>query len=159
MNGIAPPAAGTTVDEKTHRGGKNPSIITAILAKFAFALSVAIAQTTLPAGLDSPDSGVVCNLRRAICYDRYGASIGLKESFLGHIVAERLATSLRRSGTDNRSGTAFSPVEGVDCVRRTGPCCLQRHPLADLAAVLYAPTSRPVGQITEMRAIMYGEWD
>jgi hypothetical protein len=68
---------------------------------------VATAQTTLPAGLELPDSGVVCNPKRAICYDRYGASIGLTESFLGHIALERLTANLCNSGTDNQSVTTF----------------------------------------------------
>jgi heat shock protein HslJ len=144
---------------KTHRGGKSPGIVTVHLATIALALTVATAQTTLPAGLQSPESGVVCNHERAICYDRYGASIGLTESFLGHIVAERLTASLHSSGTDNQSGTAFSPADGVECVRGTGPCRLQRQPHAALTALLYGPTSRPIGQTSEMRAIMYGEWD
>jgi heat shock protein HslJ len=159
MNGIAPPAAGPAVDQKIQRGGKNPGIITGILAKVALALTVAIAQTTLPAGLESPDSGVVCNHKRAICYDRHGASIGLTEAFLGHIVAERLTASLRVSGTDRQSETTFSPADGVECVRGTGPCRLQRQPLAALTLLLYGPTSRSIGQTGEIRAIMYGEWD
>jgi heat shock protein HslJ len=144
---------------KSHREGKNPGIVTGTLLKVALALTVATAQTTLPVGLESPDSGVVCNHNRAICYDRYGASIGLTEAFLGHMVAERLTTSLRNSGTDNQAGTTFSPVDSVECVRGTGPCRLQRQPLAALTAVLYGPRSRPNGQTAEMRAIMYGEWD
>jgi heat shock protein HslJ len=159
MSGIAPPAAGPTVDEKILGGGKGPSIVTAPLAKIALALTVATALTTLPAGLESPDSGVVCNPRRAICFDRYGASIGLTEAFLGHIVAERLTSSLRSSGTDNRPRTTFSPADGVECVREKGPCRLQAQPHAALTAVLYGPTSRPIGQTAEMRAIMFGEWD
>lgn len=55
MNGIATPAAGITVDEKIRHGGKNPGIVTVILGKIAFVLTVAIAQTTLPAELESPD--------------------------------------------------------------------------------------------------------
>jgi heat shock protein HslJ len=159
MNGIALPAAGITVDEKIHRGGKNPGIATAILAKIAFVLTVAIAQTTLPAGLESPDSGVVCNLKRAICYDRYGASIGLTEAFLGPTEAGRLTASLHSSGIDNLAGTIFSPADGVECVRGTGPCRLQRQRHAALTAVLFGPIFRPNGQSAEMRAIMYGEWN
>ena len=119
---------------------------------------MAIAQTTLPAGLESPDGGVVCNLKRAICYDRYGASIGLTEAFLGHIAAERLTANLNSSGTDNQSVTTFSPADGVECMRGTGPCRLQHQSHAPLTAVLYGPTSRPIGQTAEMRAIMYGDW-
>jgi heat shock protein HslJ len=94
-----------------------------------------------------------------ICYDRYGASIGLTEAFLGHVAAERLTIILRSSGTGNRPGTSFSPANGVECVRGTGPCRIKRRPSAALTAALYAPTARPIGQTAEMRAIMYGEWD
>src|SRR6266851_4939834 len=114
MSGIAlPTTGGNTVGEKIHRGEKNPGIVTATLLRVVFALTVATAQTTLPARLESPDSGVVCNHERAICYDRYGASIGLTEAFLGHIAAERLTSSLSSSAIDNRSGTTFSPADGV----------------------------------------------
>jgi heat shock protein HslJ len=159
MNGTALPAAGLAVDEKIRRRGKNPGIVTALLAKIALALTVATAQTILPAGLESPDSGVVCNLKRAICYDRYGPSIGLTESFLGHIAAERLTANQRNSGSDNQSVTTFSPADGVECIRETGPCRLQHQPHTALTAALYRPTTRPTGQTAEMRAILYGEWD
>ncbi len=160
MSGIALLTTGrNTVGEKIHGGEKNPGIVTVTLLRVAFTLTVATAQTTLPARLESPDSGVMCNHERAICYDRYGASIGLTEAFLGHIAAERLTTSLRNSGTDHRPGTIFSPADGVECVRGTGPCRVQHQPQAALTAVLYGPKSRTAGQTAEMRAIMYGEWD
>lgn len=158
MSGIALPAVGNIADEKIHREGKNPGIVIVTLLKASLVLTVASAQTTLPVGLESPDSGVVCNRMRAICYDRYGVSIGLTEAFLGHTLAEHLTKSLQSSGIDNRSGTTFSPADGVECVRGTGPCRLQRQPHAALTEVLYGRTSRPVGQTAEMRAIMYGEW-
>jgi heat shock protein HslJ len=125
----------------------------------ALALTVATGQTTLAPGLESPDNGVVCNRPRGICYDRYGASIGLTEAFLGHVAAERLTIILRSSGTGNRPGPSFSPADGVECVRGTGPCRIKRRPNAALTAALYAPTARPLGQTAEMRAIMYGKWD
>lgn len=159
MNDTAHPGAGNTSDEKATRNGSNPVALTATLLKIALALTVATAQTPLPAGLESPDSGVVCNRERTICYDRYGVSIGLTEAFLGHVVAERLNGSLRRTETGNGAKTTFSPVDGVDCVRGTGPCRKQLQPLALLTAVLFGQASRPAGQTAEMRAIMYGEWD
>jgi hypothetical protein len=156
MNGIAPPAVGTTGDEKIRRVAKNPGTITAILPKIALALTVAIAQTTVPAGLESPDGGVVCNLKCAICYDRYGASIGLTEVFLGQVAAERLTANLRNSGTDNPWAMALSPADGVECIRGTGPCRLRHQSHAALTAVICTPTSRPFGQTAEMRAIPSG---
>lgn len=144
---------------KIHRGAKNPGIATAILAEIALALTMTNAQANLPAGLESPDSGVACNRQRAVCYDREGASVGLTEMFLGHIAAGRLTASLHGSGADDNPQTTFSPAGGVDCVLRTGPCRVQGKPHAVLTAVLYGPPSRPIGQTPEMRAIMYGEWD
>jgi heat shock protein HslJ len=158
MKRFARPLAGDAIDERARFGAKSCGIITAVFAEIALGLILASAQATLPAGLESPDSGVVCNPRTAICYDRHGPSIGLTEAFLGHVAAERLNSILRNSGTDNRSDAAFSPADGLECARGTGPCRLQRQPLAALTAALYAPTSRPAGQTAEMRAIMYGEW-
>ena len=159
MSGIAPPAVGHKAGKIFRRAGKNSGIAAAILVEIALALTVATAQTSLPAGLESLDSGVVCNRQRAICYDRYGASVGLTEALLGHVAAERLTMSLSSSGTDHPPGTTFSPADGVECVRETGPCRLQRQPHEAVTAVLYGPQSRPNGQTAEMRAIMYGEWD
>jgi hypothetical protein len=88
MSGIAPPSARLKVDQKIRRGRNRPGIVTALLAKIVLAMTVASAQTTLPAGLESPDGGVVFNHERAICYDRNGPSIGLTETFLGHIVSD-----------------------------------------------------------------------
>jgi heat shock protein HslJ len=159
MNGTAHPGAGNTGDEKTHRSGSNPVVLTATVLKIALALTVATAQTTLPTGLESPDSGVVCNRERAICYDRNGASIRLTEAFLGHVVAERLISSLRRTETDNSAKIIFSPADGVECVRGTGPCRLKLQPYPVLTAALFGQTSRPVGRAAEIRVILYGEWD
>lgn len=138
--------------------GKRSLITLAVLAGIASASTMAIPQTPLPTGLDSPDQGVVCNLQRATCYDRYGPSIALTEGFLGHIAAKGLATSLVSSGTGNGRGIPFSPVDGVECVPETGPCQFDRLPHSPLTAALYGPMSRPAGQTVEMRMIMYGEW-
>lgn len=88
MSGIAPPIARLKVDQKICRGRNRPGIVTALLAEIALAVTAASAQTTLPARLESPDGGVVCNHEHAICYDRNGASIGLTETFLGHIASD-----------------------------------------------------------------------
>jgi heat shock protein HslJ len=159
MSGIAPPTAKYTVAENVHRGAMNAGFVTAILAQIAFATTVATAQAKLTEGLESPDSGVVCNLKRAICYDRNGASVGLTEAFLGPVAAERLTKSLRSSGTEDQRETFFSPDDGITCVPGTGPCRLGLQPQAALTAALYAPAHRPNGQTAEIRAILYGEWD
>jgi heat shock protein HslJ len=129
------------------------------IAAIQLASAGANGQTGMPAGLESPDQGVVCNRQRAICYDRNGPSIGLTEGFLGKIAADRLTKALHGSGNSDSRGTTFSLADGVECVRETGPCLFQRQRQAMLTAVVYGPMSRPAGQTAEMRAIMYGEWD
>src|SRR5258708_21017187 len=98
MSGIAlPTTGGNAFGEKIHRGENDPGILTPTLLRVAFALTVATAQTTLPARLESPDSGVVCNHERASAYDRYAATIGFPEPLLCHCAAERLPTNARHS--------------------------------------------------------------
>ena len=113
---------------------------------------------TLPAGLASPDHGVVCNRERAICHDRYGPSIGLTEAFLGGAAAERLTAVLREHPPDNRPGAVFSPTEGVECVRETGPCRINGNPDAALTAVLYGPRLQPRDLSAEARAVIGADW-
>jgi heat shock protein HslJ len=159
MKGIPEPGAGNSIGAKIDFRAKNPRISAAILAEIALALGMTTAQIALPAGLESPDRGVICNRQRAVCYDRYGASIGLTEAFLGQIAARRLTASSPSSGAENQPQTPFSPADGVECVRKSGPCRLQGEPHAALTAALYAPQPLPIGQTSEMRAIMYGEWN
>jgi heat shock protein HslJ len=108
----------------------------------------------LPAGLDSPDYGVVCNRTHAICYDRYGPSIGLTESFLGRAAAERLTTDLRA----HPPGTIFSPAADVRCARETGPCRLGGELHEALTSALYTPGPRASGQSAVARAVVGVEW-
>jgi heat shock protein HslJ len=138
--------------------GRSFAIVFAGIAAIQLATNTATGQMPLPAGLESPDQGVVCNPQRGICYDRYGPSIGLTEGFLGKMAAERLGKILHGSGNGNPRATTFSPADGVECVRKTGPCRLQGQKHGALTAVMYGPMSRPAGQTAEMRAIMYGEW-
>jgi len=133
-------------------------IAMAVLAPIAIASTVANTQVALPSGLDSPDQGVVCNLQRAVCYDRSGPSIALTEGFVGHAAAKGLATILASSGTGNGQEMTFSPVDGVECVRETGPCTSDGTSQFLLTAILYVPASRPAGQTVQLRMIMYGEW-
>jgi len=97
----------------------------------------------LPAGLHSPDHGVVCDSRRGECFDRFGPSIGLTEAFLGPAAARALTAVLRDTPPDHRLGAEFSPADNVRCRRETGPC--RRSGVVDVAltAVLYG--SRPGG--------------
>jgi heat shock protein HslJ len=129
-----------------------------MLSVVAVAASISVAQPTLPAGLESPENGVICNPSRSICYDRDGTSIGLTEEFLGHAAAEQLTSNLRKSGPDNHPPTDFSPAGGVECLRETGSCRLQGRPNAALTEILYGPASRQAGQNNELHAILYGEW-
>jgi heat shock protein HslJ len=132
--------------------------VTAMLSIVAVAVSVCVAQSTLSAGLESPESGVVCNPSRSICYDRDGSSVGLTEKFLGHAAAEQLTSNLRKSVSDKQPATGFSPADGVECLRETGPCRLQLRPDAALTKILYGPASRQAGENNELQAILYGEW-
>ncbi len=112
----------------------------------------------LPAGLTSPDQWVVCNQERAICYDRYGPSVGLTEAFLGRAAGERLMAALRQSPADHGPGAVFSPAEGVECVRETGPCRVNGAPEPELTGVLYGPPPQRAGVSAEARAIIDAEW-
>jgi heat shock protein HslJ len=132
--------------------------VTVMLSIVAIAVSSSVAQTMLPAGLESPENGVVCNSSRSSCYDRNGASIGLTEEFMGHAAAEQLISNLRKSGSENQPPTDFSPADGVKCLRENGPCRLQRRPNAALTEILYGPASRQAGQNDDLHAILYGEW-
>jgi Fels-1 Prophage Protein-like len=92
-----------------------------MLSVVAVAVSVCVAQPTLPAGLESPENGVICNRSRSICYDRSGTSIGLTEEFLGHAAAERLTANLRRSGSDNRPRQTSRPPMESSAYVKPGP--------------------------------------
>lgn len=97
----------------------------------------------LPAGLHSPDHGVVCDKARGICFDRFGPSIGLTEAFLGPAEARALTDVLRAAPPDHRPGAEFSPADGVTCRRQSGPCRTLGVVDDALTAVLYGP--RPAG--------------
>jgi heat shock protein HslJ len=158
MNGIAPLSERYRITQKYSSRRNQSWVVTIILAQIVLAMTVAHAQTKLSEGLESPDSGVVCNLGRAICYDRFGPSVGLTESFLGHLAAQRLSKNLHNLGINNQQGTTFSPADSVECVIRTGPCRLHLQPQAALTEALYMPLPRPNGQTAEMRAILFGQW-
>jgi copper homeostasis protein (lipoprotein) len=107
-------------------------------------LGVACAAVAeLPAGLSSPDHGVVCDSRRSVCFDRFGPSIGLTEAFLGAGAARELTAALRGSVPDRSPGAEFSPGDDIACRRETGPCRVGGVPHDALTAVLYGP--RPPG--------------
>ncbi len=112
----------------------------------------------LPAGLVSPDHGVVCNPERAVCYDRYGPSIGLTEAFLGPAAAEALTAALREDPVDQRPGAVFSPAEGVECVREMGPCRVNGEPDIGFTALLYNLRPQPADLSAEARAILGADW-
>jgi len=74
----------------------------------------------LPAGFHSPDHGVVCDSRRAVCFDRFGPSIGLTEVFLEPDAARALTAALRKTGPDHSPGAQFSPSDNIDLQYDTG---------------------------------------
>ena len=116
------------------------------------------AAFTLPEALTSPDHGVVCNRERGVCFDRFGPSIGLTEVFLGKSAAERLLASLRARPADHRPGAVFSPKQGVECVRETGPCAVDGQPNEPLTAVLFGPRPARTDLSAEARAMIDVEW-
>jgi len=89
--------------------------------------------------LSSPDHWVVCNRERAVCYDRYGASIGLTQAFLDQAAAERLTIALRAAPPPEPAGAEFSVADDVVCRREVGPCFVEGTPDPELTAVLYGP--------------------
>jgi copper homeostasis protein (lipoprotein) len=111
----------------------------AVLSGICFAAGAA----ELPAGLASPDHGVVCDNRRGVCFDRFGPSIGLTEAFLGADAARALTAILRNARPDHRPGAEFSPGDDIVCRRQTGPCRIGGIRHDGLTAVLYGP--RPAG--------------
>jgi heat shock protein HslJ len=134
-------------------------LLRAISATCCLAAVVSGCVTTgaLPAGLDSPDHGVVCNRTRAICYDRFGPSIGLTQSFLGRPAAERLTTALRTQ-PPQVPGAIFSPTAELHCARETGPCRLDGRVHQALTAALYTPGPWAPGQTAESQAVVGVEW-
>jgi hypothetical protein len=101
------------------------------------------AAPALPGGLHAPRQGVLCHRERQVCYDRYGPSIGLTEAFLGGPAAARLTAILRQIPAPERLGTIFSPADGVECVRETGPCRAHDRAEVGLSAVLFGPWPAP----------------
>jgi len=110
-----------------------------------------------PAGLTSPDHGVVCNSRSGACFDRFGSSIGLTEIFLGPGWAQALTATLRDTPPDRGPGAEFSPGENVTCRREMGPCRIGGVVDEALTAVLYGP--RPEGsRRAEASAVIGVDW-
>lgn len=93
----------------------------------------------LPGPLYSPDHWVVCNRERAVCYDRYGASIGLTQAFLGQDEADRLTAVFRAAPPQTQVEAVFSVADDVVCRREIGPCFVQGMPDPELTSVLYGP--------------------
>lgn len=127
----------------------------ALLGVLGMAGSATAAE--LPAGLSSPDHGVVCDGRRGVCFDRYGPSIGLTEVFMGPSRAHALTATLRDTPPDHGPGAEFSPGENVTCRRETGPCRIGGVVDKALTAVLYGP--RPAGsRRAEASAVIGVDW-
>ena len=93
----------------------------------------------MSSALYSPDHWVVCNRDRAVCYDRYGASIGLTQAFLGEDAADRLTIALRAAPPRTLPEPVFSIADEIICRREVGPCFVQGEPDAELTAVLFGP--------------------
>jgi heat shock protein HslJ len=122
-------------------------------------LACAGSSDNLPAGLSSPDRGVVCNRARGTCYDRYGPSIGLTEAFLGGQAAERLLADLRARSKAAEGQSMFSPAPGTECDRGSGSCRVDGRAHLSLTRALYGPwPERPPGLSAEAAAIMRADW-
>jgi heat shock protein HslJ len=140
-----------------HRGAREWGAL-CVAALFGI-LSIArnTAAADLPAGLSSPDHGVVCNARSGACFDRFGPSIGLTEIFLGPSRAHALTATLRDAPPDRGPRAEFSPGENVTCRRETGPCRIGGVVDETLTAVLYGP--RPAGsRRAEASAVIGVDW-
>ena len=99
----------------------------------------------------------MCNASRAICYDRFGPSIGLTKAFLGKEAAERLTTILRESLAQGR-GRSFSLADGVECLRETGPCTADGEMHESLSAILYEPAQKPSNRTPDQADILGIDW-
>jgi hypothetical protein len=108
-----------------------------LFGMFSFVRTAAAAE--LPAGLSSPDHGVICDGPRGICFDRFGPSIGLTGVFLGPGAAQALTARLRDTPPDHGPGAVFSPGDNIVCRRETGPCRTGDIVHEALTAVLYGP--------------------
>ena len=111
----------------------------------------------LPAGLYSPDQGVVCDSRRGACFDRFGPSLGLTEAFLGPDAAHALMAALRSTRADASAEAEFSPGGDVTCRRETGPCRAGGAVHKALTAVLYGPHP-PRSRSAEAAAVIDADW-
>ena len=97
------------------------------------------------ATLFTPDRRVLCNRDRAVCYDRFGPSIGLTQAFLGQEAADRLTDALRAAAPP-ATKPEFSVADAIVCRREVGPCLVNGTEDATLTAVLFGPwdsTDRP----------------
>jgi heat shock protein HslJ len=143
---------------KNHRGAREweALCVAALFGILSMARDTVAAD--FPAGLSSPDHGVVCNARSGACFDRFGPSIGLTEIFLGPSRAQALTAILRDAPPDHGPGAEFSPGEGVTCRRETGPCRMGGVVDEALTAVLYGGP-RPAGsRSAEAAAVIGVEW-
>ena len=115
------------------------------------------APAGLPAGLRSPDRGVVCHVARGVCFDRFGPSIGLTEAFLGKAAAQSLTATLRESPPATGPEATFSPAERVECRREEGPCRAGGMVDEGLTKVIYGPWYTERDRSGEAAAAV-GEW-
>jgi len=112
-------------------------------------MGCATAAADLPAGLSSPDHGVVCDRLRGVCFDRFGPSIGLTEAFLGQDAARTLTSALRGARPDHGPNAQFSLADNVVCRREIGPCRVGGEVHGALTAVLFGP--RPAIRLMQIK--------
>ena len=107
------------------------------------------------ATLFTPDQRVLCDRDGAVCYDRFGPSIGLTQAFLGQEAADRLASVLR-AAPPPASQAEFSVADAIVCRREVGPCLVNGTEDATLTAVLFGPW--PSADRPDMAAILDRDW-
>ena len=88
--------------------------------------------------LFTPDRRVLCNRDRAVCYDRFGPSIGLTQAFLGQEAADRLTDALR-TAPPPATEPEFSVADAIVCRREVGPCLVNGTEDVTLTAMLFGP--------------------
>ncbi len=101
-------------------------------------VQLSVAGIQFPAGLVSPESGVLCNEDVKVCYDAFGVSIGLTEVFMGRQAADHLTGELSLIEEKYFDRTNFNPVRGVSCHTLEKACYEEDVLSTPLSTALFA---------------------
>lgn len=91
----------------------------------------------LPAGLTSPESGVICNTSTGVCFDRYGPSIGFTGIFLGDKASEALLDKLRLKAPEEIFGYRVDITPQVYFLKIEEICFSGGVPDMELTEILF----------------------